>query len=131
MNANGAVIVEGEKDADNLKALGYIGTTAVTTAQGGAKGWRAEYSDYFLSKQVAIIPDNDRPGLEYAVTVARSLHGKASVIKIIELPGLEERTGKHGKDVSDWINIRRKEGKTDKEIKGELTKGIEDALHGV
>lgn len=127
INASGAVIVEGEKDADNLKALGYTGTTAVTTSQGGAKGWRPEYSDYFLSKQVAIIPDNDRPGLEYAETVARSLQGKASVIRIVELPGLGERGDKHGLDVSDWVELKRKEGRTDKEIKGELTALIKSA----
>lgn len=127
MNASGAVIVEGEKDADNLKALGYAGTTAVTTSQGGAKGWKPEYADYFLNKQIAIIPDNDRPGLEYAETVARSLHGKVSVIKIIELPDLGERTEKHGKDVSDWIELRRREGKADQDIKVELTRLIKEA----
>jgi 5S rRNA maturation endonuclease (ribonuclease M5) len=126
VNASGAVIVEGEKDADNLKALG-AGTTAVTTSQGGAKGWRPEYSDYFLSKQVAIIPDNDRPGLEYAETAARSLHGKASIIRVVELPGLGEKKEKHGPDVSDWIELRRKEGKADKDIKAELTKLIKEA----
>ncbi len=127
INASGAVLTEGEKDADNLKALGYTGTTAVTTSPQGAKAWRLEYSDYFLSKQVAIIPDNDRPGLEYTETIARSLQGKASVIKIVELPGLGERKEKHGLDVSDWIELRRKEGRTEKEIKVELTRLIKGA----
>ncbi|OGP12911.1 MAG: hypothetical protein A2052_02055 [Deltaproteobacteria bacterium GWA2_54_12] len=127
VNASGAVIVEGEKDADNLKALGYTGSTAVTTSQGGAKGWKAEYAEHFLNKQVAIIPDNDRPGLEYAETVARSLQGKASVIRIVELPGLGERKEKHGLDVSNWIDLRRNEGRTDQEIKGELAALIKAA----
>lgn len=127
VNASGAVLVEGEKDANNLKALGYAGNTAVTTSQGGAKAWKPEYAEYFLSKRVAIIPDNDRPGLEYAETVARCLHRKASVIKLIELPGLGERREKHGLDVSDWIEMRRKEGKTDKDIRAELTSLIKDA----
>lgn len=123
-----AIIVEGEKDADNLKALGYAeSTAAITTSHGGAKGWKPEYAEYFLSKQVAIIPDNDRPGLDYAETVARSLHGKANVIKIVELPGLGERKEKHGKDVSDWIELRRKEGRTDKEIMEEITMLIKEA----
>lgn len=124
-----AIIVEGEKDADNLKALGSAeSTAAITTSHGGAKGWKPEYAEYFLSKQVAIIPDNDSPGLEYAETVARSLHGKASVIKIVELPGLGERKEKHGKDVSDWIELSRREGKTDKEIKAELDQLIKAAV---
>ncbi len=127
MNASAAVIVEGEKDADNVKTLGYTGSTAVTTTQGGAKGWKHEYADYFLSKSVAIIPDNDQPGLEYAETVARSLQGKASLIKIVELPDLGKRKEKHGLDVSDWIALRHNEGRTDKEIKGELTKLIKEA----
>lgn len=127
INANEAVIVEGEKDADTLKVLGYTGTTAVTTSCGGAKGWRPEYSDYFLGKQVAIIPDNDRPGLEYAETIARSLNGKACVIKIVKLPALGERTEKHGHDVSDWIELKRKEGRTEREIKTELAGLIKES----
>lgn len=127
INSTGAVIVEGEKDADNLRALGFTGTMVVTTSHGGAEGWRPEYAKYFLSKQVVIIPDNDQPGLKYAETVTRSLQGKASNIKILELPGLGERTKKHGLDISNWIEIRRKEGRTDKEIKGELTAMIKSA----
>lgn len=124
INASRVVIVEGEKDADNLKALGYAGTTAITTSQGGAKGWKPEYTDYFLSKQVVIFPDNDKPGHEYAETVARSLQDKASGIKIVELSGLGERKEKHGFDVSDWIELKQKEDKTNKEIIADLDKLI-------
>ncbi len=128
LNAQNVIIVEGEKDAENLKAiLSSIDDIAVTTIHGGAKAWKKEYADFFKDKRVAIIPDHDRPGLEYAETVARSLHGTASLVKIVELPGLGDIKEKHGLDVSDWIELCRKDGKTDGEIKEELTELIKTA----
>jgi DNA primase len=124
MSASVAVIVEGEKDADNLKALGYAGTTAVTTICGGANAWREEYRQYFLSKAVAIVHDLDDPGRKFAETVAHSLHGTALSIRVITLPLKEGE----GKDVSDSIALRRQEGKANKEIKAELTRLIKEAL---
>jgi 5S rRNA maturation endonuclease (ribonuclease M5) len=122
VTASEAIVVEGEKDADNLDALalGFAEGTAITTTAGGAKGWRPEYSDYFIGKQVVIIPDNDQPGLTYAKTIARSVLDKASSIKIIDLPGLGERRETHGLDVTDWIENKRKQGRTDHEIQAEL-----------
>src|SRR5262249_6836047 len=50
---------EGEKDANNLAALGLI----ATTNPGGAKKWRPELAQYFKDKQVVyILEDNDAPG---------------------------------------------------------------------
>lgn len=123
INASGAVIVEGEKDANNLKALGYTGSTVVTMVCGGANAWRDDYKPYFLSKTVAIVHDLDEPGRKFAETVAQSLHGMASSIRIITLP-LKEGDGK---DISDFIALRRKEGLADKEIKAELTSLIREA----
>lgn len=87
-------IAEGEKDADNLAALGLKATTNFD----GAGKWRASYTDTLAGKQVFIIPDNDEAGRKHADTVARNLHGKAATIKILELPGLPDKG-----DVSDFI----------------------------
>jgi len=89
------LIVEGEKDADNLASLGLI----TTTCSGGAAKWRDEYNESFRGRKVVILPDNDEPGRKHAQQVAESLLSVASSVKVIELPGLPERG-----DVSDWLS---------------------------
>lgn len=44
-----------------------------------------------------LLPDNDNPGREYAKRIAQALHGEVGKIKIVELPGLEEK-----EDIIDW-----------------------------
>ncbi|MCX6900782.1 MAG: AAA family ATPase [Verrucomicrobia bacterium] len=90
-------IVEGEKDADNLAALGFC----ATCNSGGGGQWRAEYSETLRGKSVLIVPDNDRPGREHAEQVARSLHGTAAGVRIVTLP--ETLDGAKIKDASDYI----------------------------
>lgn len=85
--------VEGEKDADNLVALGL----AATTQTNGAGKWNASYSDTLQGARVAIIADKDDPGRNHAEMVAEALAGKAAVVKVLELPGEDV------KDASDWI----------------------------
>lgn len=94
IQAKAVFIVEGEKDADALAALGL---TATTCAQGAGK-WRASYSQWFTGKRVCILPDNDDPGRKHAHAVARHLHGVAEEVKVIELPDLPPKG-----DVSDWL----------------------------
>jgi len=89
------IIVEGEKDVDRLSSLGVL----ATCNSGGAEKWRDEYSVYFESRPVYVIPDNDPPGRRHADQVLNCLHGVASSIKIIELSGLPENG-----DVSDWLD---------------------------
>jgi len=85
-------IVEGEKDVESLRALGL---TATTNPHGAGK-WRPEYSETLRGARVVIVPDRDEPGRKHAETVARSLHGVAASVKLLELPG-------HGKDVTEWL----------------------------
>jgi putative DNA primase/helicase len=87
-------IPEGEKDCINLKNQGV---TASCNPMGAGK-WRKEYNRYFVGKRIVILPDNDEPGRRHAESVARHLHGTATSVKIIELPGLPEKG-----DVSDWL----------------------------
>src|SRR5712692_3720246 len=68
-----AVIVEGEKDADNLSAaLHSLGPTGegiavVTNFEGAGPGkWCNHYSPYFTGKDVVIFPDNDDDGRDRA-----------------------------------------------------------------
>ena len=62
-------VVEGEKDVDNLLAIGVV----ATTNPGGAGKWRSEYSAVLADRCVVIIPDNDDAGRRHAEAVARSL----------------------------------------------------------
>ena len=100
LKAQAVIIVEGEKDADNLKKLGFT----VTTSPGGAGKWPSLDAEYHISeplrgKEVFIIPDNDEPGRKHAEQVASSLHGKVKALKVVHLPGLPEKG-----DVSYFID---------------------------
>ncbi len=51
-------IPEGEKDCDRLCGLGLVATCNA----GGAGKWDAGWSEYFVGRNVVIVPDNDAPG---------------------------------------------------------------------
>ncbi len=87
-------IVEGEKDADQLVALGLIATTNVS----GAGKWRSEYNHYFRGRHVVILPDNDGPGRQHSEHVAQELVDTAASVRLVNLPGLPLKG-----DVSDWL----------------------------
>ena len=88
------LIVEGEKDADNLLAAGF----AATTNSGGAGKWTADLNRYFEGRDIYILPDNDDVGADHARQVAAALQGVARSIRIINLPGLPPKG-----DVTDWL----------------------------
>ncbi len=95
------LILEGEKDVDSAMDMGLLATTFV----GGTGKWREEYLEYFLGADVVLIPDNDNPGLKGMTEIATKLHGTASRIRMLELPGLGPSQEKHGKDFSDWAEL--------------------------
>ena len=88
------LIVEGEKDADELVQRGFV----ATTCPGGAGKWRAEYSQSLKGAKVCVLPDNDDLGRKHAQQVAQALHGIASAVHVLELPDLKPKG-----DVSDWL----------------------------
>jgi len=91
-------LVEGEKDALALRALGL----AATTTAGGAKAWsKGDYARQIRKAgclRLVILPDNDDAGRQYAADAARDCTAAGIEVKVLELPGLAE----HG-DVSDWL----------------------------
>jgi len=89
-------IVEGEKDVENLRAIGLKATT--NTGGGGRGKWRRTYNKFLHGRDVVILPDNDDIGRTHSQDVAASLCGYAASIRIVELPGLP-----HKGDVSDWL----------------------------
>ena len=90
-------VVEGEKDADALVKLGLC----AITNPGGAGKWQPNYTETLTGAQVVIPADKDGPGRKHAALVAQALHGKASSVKILELP---DRDGRRVKDAADWIS---------------------------
>lgn len=87
-------VCEGEKDADNLIAAGYV----ATSASEGAGKWSADLARWFKGKTVYVLADNDDAGRAHAVTVAASLKAEASEVRIVHLPGLKEKG-----DATDWL----------------------------
>jgi putative DNA primase/helicase len=101
--SNFVIVTEGEKDADNVRALNLSNRekgwfVAATTNFDGAGKWRDEYSVYFAGKTVGIFPDNDEPGIKHAEQVAASIYHFTSRVRLVRLPGLPEKG-----DVSDYL----------------------------
>lgn len=84
-------LVEGEKDADRLHALGLLGTTE----RGGAPAWSGQIAPWLKDRDVFVIADNDEPGRKRADRAMMSLpHARQ-----IHLQGLKVKG-----DISDWLD---------------------------
>lgn len=84
-------VVEGEKDADALRAAG---ATATTSAMGAGK-WRDEYSQSLAGADVVVVADKDGPGYAHAASVVASLEGHAASVRMVQ--------SARGKDASDHL----------------------------
>src|SRR5215470_9469170 len=90
-------VVEGEKDADRLTALGI----PATSNAGGASKWNSDLASQLQwagIEHVVILPDNDEAGKKHAEMVARSCLAVGLGVRIVTLPGLPPKG-----DVSDWL----------------------------
>lgn len=85
-------IVEGEKDADNLSAIGLC----ATTSSGGAGKWDDRYATDLVGANVVLAGDRDDAGRAHIKDVAQSLSIAARSVRILDLPGTS-------KDISDWL----------------------------
>ena len=98
-------LVEGEKDVETLKRLCQ---PAVSGANGAAR-WEDHYTPALQGKKVMIIPDNDKPGREYALKAAAALKGTAKSVHIMNLavlwPEIPEKA-----DITDYINAKGQAG---------------------
>ena len=113
-SAGGLVIVaEGEKDVDNLRALGY---TATCSATGGGQGrlegkWKPCHTEALDGADVLLIPDNDAAGEGYTDWIGSRLRerGKAKRVRILRLkedmPDLPEKG-----DFTDWAVRLKQQG---------------------
>lgn len=85
-------VVEGEKDADNLKKCGFVATTNV----GGATKWMDGYTDSLRGKEIVMCGDNDEAGRKHVATVIESICKTVKCIHVVWIPDPH-------KDVSDFI----------------------------
>lgn len=92
--ADQVFICEGEKSADAVRSLGVV----ATCNSGGASKWTASLTDYFIGKDVIILPDEDDAGQHHASLVADTLASEANSVKIVHLPRVTTKS-----DPDDWI----------------------------
>jgi hypothetical protein len=90
-------ICEGEKDANNVAALGLI----ATTNPGGAKVFQAELAQWFKGKQRAyILEDNDDAGRIHSNKILKVLTDIVPELAVVRFPDVPEKG-----DVSDWLAL--------------------------
>lgn len=99
VKADQVFVVEGEKDADALRELGFVATCNV----GGAKKWLDAYSEHLKGKSVVVWPDNDKTGLEHAEQVVKSV-AKAKFVRQLSVPE---------KDAADFVKVHGASAKKD------------------
>jgi KaiC/GvpD/RAD55 family RecA-like ATPase len=82
MRAEEVWVVEGEKDVETLRNLGFTATTNV----GGAGKWLDGYTEYLKGKRVVLCGDNDEPGKAHVQSVFDSIAGVAKEVRIVTVP---------------------------------------------
>ncbi len=111
------LIAGGEKDVDNLRALGFT----ATCNHGGEGKWWPELTPYLKDRRVFILCDNDEQGEKHQAVVGAALNAVASEIRVVRFPELPAKA-----DVSDWIALREKEGLDRKAIYRKLAERFRD-----
>ncbi len=87
-------VAEGEKDVDNLRAIGLTATCNV----GGAGKWKDEFSILLKNRDIVVCQDNDKAGVAHAKQVAESVAKFARSVKMITFEDQPEKS-----DISDWL----------------------------
>jgi putative DNA primase/helicase len=94
-------IVEGEKCADALAAIGISATTSGAAKSPAKTDWTP------LAGRTCIIwPDNDDPGDEYAADVAELLANLDADVRLIDVAALD--LPNEGDDAADWLATNMK-----------------------
>jgi putative DNA primase/helicase len=124
VDARCVVVVEGERAADELAALGFV----VTCPPTGASTWLTTWTEVLWrsgAREVVVLPDADTPGRQHAARVALSCYdyrpalpeepgdgepwpdvrllpadadAAPLVVRVVKLPGLRV-----GEDIVDWL----------------------------
>ncbi len=104
-------VVEGEKDVETLRRLGFCATCNAGGAGGsedgksaGRKGWMESHSRLLHGADAILLPDNDEPGYRHVKDVALKLKNEAKRVRMVNLVEACPELPKKG-DVSDMVSI--------------------------
>jgi len=92
INCDAVLLLEGEKDCESVKRLGFVATTMGSITQ-----WRPDFATHFAGKDVSICFDVGNEAV--AMRAASDISQTARSVKILELPGLTQRE----EDITDWL----------------------------
>jgi putative DNA primase/helicase len=92
------LVVEGEKDVDNLRRLNFW----ATTSPGGASKWHVAYNAVFKGADVVLLPDNDDAGRKHVNDIAVQLKPVAQRVCMVDIAKHWPECPHKG-DISDWI----------------------------
>lgn len=95
-------LCEGEKDADNLRTLGFAATSF--------KNWKPEFNALLKSAHVCLIQDHDKAGIKQANDACKLLSGNVASLKTLDFYAGEPLPEKHGKDFTDWFETQKQNG---------------------
>ncbi len=102
-------LCEGEKAADSIRSIGAY----ATCTHAGAGSFPEDVVKYFVGLTVAVIPDNDVVGWEYARKAVKALKTVTKSIRVVDL-GLDdikedayEFVNKYGKGKEDLVEITK------------------------
>lgn len=95
-------VVEGEKDADRLKADGLIATTTIGGASKSKVNpkWSRTDLSVLAGRHVVLLPDNDEAGNPHMETMADHLVTLGAVVRLLRLPDLPPKG-----DASDYLDV--------------------------
>ncbi len=117
-------LVEGERKADKLAAMGLTATAIAF----GSKSWCKDYAEHLAGRTVAILPDNDKSGRKFANKARCDIRAAGGKAHLVDLPRLPEAG-----DIMDWTGSADDLRKlTDKAMAGKVhvpafTRGISAA----
>jgi hypothetical protein len=96
--------VEGEKDADSLRALGIVATCNAHGASepGKRPKWTKAHSEQLAGADIVVLNDNDAAGYEHADATCKLSLGVAKRVRRLDLKPHWPEIPKGG-DVSDWL----------------------------
>lgn len=119
-------IVEGEKDVENLRDLGFTATTLASGSNTIPEN-KLEELDIFKKKTVLLIGDNDVPGRDYIDDLAYKLYLSEypQEIRKADIRDLWEKVPDKG-DISDWIKDKNDSGNSKEETINELKKFFDE-----
>jgi|GEM_PF-1101770 len=92
LDAKEVFLLEGEKDCETVRQLGFVATT-----MGSKNSWKKEFAIFFKDKDVNVCLDVGNEA--DAERIAKDIEAVASNVRILKLPGLEQRE----QDITDWL----------------------------